>query len=211
VAEDVRPGLPLTEKLGQVFTGLAGEVAVSLTVEVRGEIAANDVGVLQLAALKGVFSGVVEEQVTYVNAPLLARDRGVEVGLETSLESPDYRNLVTVRGTLADGTTVSVSGTLVGARQVEKITAISGYEVDLHPGPHLAFFRYRDRPGVVGAVGALLGEASVNIANAQISRDEMGGDALMSLALDDVVTDDVLARIASTIGASMARAVDVRS
>jgi D-3-phosphoglycerate dehydrogenase / 2-oxoglutarate reductase len=210
VAEDVRPGLPLTEKLGQVFTGLAGGVAASLTVEVRGEIAAFDVGVLQLAALKGVFSGVVEEQVTYVNAPLLARDRGVDVGLETSPESPDYRNLITVRGVLPDGSTVSVSGTLVGARQVEKITAIDGYEVDLQPAAHLAFFRYRDRPGVVGAVGALLGEASVNIANAQVSRQDVGGDALMSLALDDAVSDDVLARIATTIGAGAARAVEVR-
>jgi D-3-phosphoglycerate dehydrogenase len=211
VAEEVRPGLPLTEKLGQVFTGLAGGVAASLTVEVRGEIAAADVGVLQLAALKGVFSGVVEEQVTYVNAPLLARERGVEVGLETSLDSPDYRNLITVRGVLPDGSSTSVSGTLVGARQVEKITAIDGYEVDLQPAEHLAFFRYRDRPGVVGAVGALLGEASVNIANCQVSRLDVGGDALMSLALDDVVTDEVLARIAATIGAGAARAVEVRA
>ncbi len=210
VAEDVRPGLPLTEKLGQIFTGLAAGVAASLTVEVRGEIAALDVGVLQLAALKGVFSGVVEEQVTYVNAPLLARDRGVDVGLETSGESPDYRNLITVRGVLPDGSRVSVSGTLIGARQVEKITAVNGYEVDLHPAPHLAFFRYRDRPGVVGAVGALLGEASVNIANAQVSRDEVGGEALMSLALDEAASDEVLERIASTIGATTARAVNLK-
>jgi D-3-phosphoglycerate dehydrogenase len=210
VAEDVRPGLPLTEKLGQVFTGLAGGVPASLTVEVRGEIASFDVGVLQLAALKGVFSAVVEEQVTYVNAPLLARERGIDVRLDTYAESPDYRNLVTVRGVLPDGSTVSVAGTLVGARQVEKITAVNGYEVDLQPAAHLAFFRYRDRPGVVGAVGALLGEASVNIANAQVSRLTAGGDALMSLALDDAVPETVLARIGSTIGAGMARAVDLR-
>ena len=72
VAEDVRPGLPLAEKLGRVFTALAGGLAQSITVEVRGEIAEHDVRVLQLAALKGVFTDVVEEQVTYVNAPLLA-------------------------------------------------------------------------------------------------------------------------------------------
>jgi D-3-phosphoglycerate dehydrogenase len=209
VPEDVRPGLPLTEKLGQIFTGLAGGAAASLTVEVRGEIAALDVGVLQLAALKGVFTRVVEEQVTYVNAPLLARDRGMQVGLETSPESPEYRNLVTVRGVLPDGSAVSVSGTLTGSRQVEKITAINGYEVDLRPDEHLAFFRYRDRPGVVGAVGDLLGQASVNIANAQVSRNDVGGDALMSLALDDAVPEEVLHRIAATIGASMARAVDL--
>jgi D-3-phosphoglycerate dehydrogenase len=210
VAEDVRPGLPLTEKLGQVVIGLAGEAPSALTVEVRGEIAALDVGVLQLAALKGLFSGIVDEQVTYVNAPLLAAERGIAVALETTLDSPDYRNLVTLRAVLPDGAVVTVSGTLDGARQVEKLTSVNGYEVDLPPAPHLAFLRYTDRPGVVGAVGALLGEASVNIASAQVSRHAAGGEALMSLALDEAVPDEVLARIATTIGAGTARAVEVR-
>ena len=114
IAEDVRPGIPLTEKLGRVFTALAGEVAQQLDVEVRGEITEFDVKVLELAALKGVFADVVEEQVSYVNAPLLAAERGTEVRLVTDAESPDHRNLITIRGTLADGTQVSVSGTLVG-------------------------------------------------------------------------------------------------
>src|SRR5256886_2979480 len=84
VAEEVRPGLPLAERLGRVFTALAGGVASQLTVEVRGEIAAFDVSILQLSALKGVFADVVEEAVTFVNAPLLAAERGVELAIETS-------------------------------------------------------------------------------------------------------------------------------
>ena len=114
IAEDVRPGIPLTEKLGRVFTGLAGEVAQSIDVEVRGEITEFDVKVLELAALKGVFADIVEEQVSYVNAPLLAAERGTAVRLVTDAESPDHRNLITMRGTLADGSQVSVSGTLIG-------------------------------------------------------------------------------------------------
>ncbi len=212
VSEDVRPGLPLAETLGQLFTGLAGEVATSLTIEVLGEIAREDVGVLQLAALKGVFRAIVEEQVTYVNAPLLASERGIAVALEKDEQAPDYRNVVTVRGVLAGGAILSVSGTLMGTRQVERITAIDGYEVDLRPFPHLLFLRYDDRPGVVGAVGALLGEASVNIASAQVSRGEAaGGEALMSLALDSPVPADIVDRIAETIGARVARSVDLVS
>ena len=115
IAEDVRPGLPLTEKLGRIFTALAGEVAQQLDVEVRGEITQYDVKVLELAALKGVFTDVVEDPVSYVNAPLLAAERGVAVRLVTDPESPDHRNLVTLRGTLADGSQVSVSGTLIGS------------------------------------------------------------------------------------------------
>ncbi len=210
VAEDVRPGLPLAEKLGQLFTGLAGGLAAAITVEVRGEIVAHDVSVLQLAALKGVFTDVIEEPVTYVNAPLLAKDRGVDVALETFEESSDYRNLVTIRGVLADGTPVSVSGTLTGPRQVEKVTAIDDFEVDIRPQAHLAFFRYEDRPGVVGAVGALLGEAQINIAGAQVSRRKAGGEALISLSLDDAVPQDVLTEIAKIIGASTARSVSLK-
>ena len=117
IAEDVRPGIPLTEKLGRIFTALAGGVAQQLDVEVRGEITQYDVEVLELAALKGVFADVVEENVSYVNAPLLAAERGLEVRLVTDPESPDHRNLITLRGTLADGEQVSVSGTLIGVKQ----------------------------------------------------------------------------------------------
>ncbi|MCW2670429.1 MAG: phosphoglycerate dehydrogenase [Frankiales bacterium] len=209
VVEEVRPALPLVEKLGRVFTGLAGGVAAQLEVEVRGEVTAHDVSVLQLAALKGVFTDVVEEQVTFVNAPALAAERGVEVALSTDPESPDFRSLITVRGTLPNGTLVSVSGTLSGPRQVEKLTDVDGFDVDLVPVDHLLFFRYEDKPGVVGTVGAALGEAQVNIAGAQVSRTSQGGDALMALTVDSAVPAEVLEGIARAIGAQSARAVDL--
>ena len=209
IAEDVRPGLPLAERLGRVFTALAGGVAAQLDVEVRGEITAYDVKILELAALKGVFTDVVEETVTYVNAPLLASDRGVEVRLTTSPDSPDYRNVVTVRGTLADGTQVSVSGTLSGPRHVEKLVEVDGFAVDLQPSEHMAFFRYEDRPGVVGVVGRLLGDAAINIAGMQVSRDTKGGHALVALTVDSAIPGQLLDEIRRAIGAASARAVDI--
>jgi D-3-phosphoglycerate dehydrogenase / 2-oxoglutarate reductase len=209
VAEELRPGLPLAEKLGRVFTAVAGGVPQSVTVEVRGEIATYDVSVLQLAALKGVFSEVVAEQVTFVNAPLLAKERGVDVGLATYAESEDYRNLVTVRGVLTTGEQVSVSGTLTGPKQVEKLTEIDGYDVDLRLEGHLVFFRYEDRPGVVGTVGARLGDAGVNIAGAQVSRARRGGEALMTLTVDNAVPDEVLDGIAAEIGARAVHSADI--
>ncbi len=209
IAEDVRPGLPLAEKLGRIFTGLAGEIAASLDVEVRGEITQHDVKVLELAALKGVFTDVVEDAVSYVNAPLFAAERGLEVRLTTSSESPDHRNLVTVRGTLADGSVVSVSGTLSGPKHVEKIVEVDGYDVDLLPHDHLAFLRYHDRPGVVGVIGRLLGDAGVNIAGMQVSRQAKGGAALVALAVDSAIPASVLADIVREIGADSGRAVDL--
>jgi D-3-phosphoglycerate dehydrogenase / 2-oxoglutarate reductase len=209
IAEDVRPGLPLAERLGRIFTALAGGVATRLDVEVRGEISAHDVSVLELAALKGVFTDVVEESVSYVNAPLLAKERGVEVALTTSADSPDHRNLVTVRGTLASGDVVSVSGTLVGRRRVEKLVEVDGFDVDLVPTDHMAFFRYDDRPGIVGAVGQLLGDEGVNIAGMQVSRDERGGKALMALTVDSAIPATTLQEIARVIGAESGRSVDL--
>ncbi len=117
VADDIKPGLPLAEQLGRIFTALAGGVAARVEVEVQGEIAALDVSVLQLAAMKGIFIDSVADPVTYVNAPLVAKDRGVEVSLVTTAECADWRNLIRLRGTLPGGQVVSVSGTLTGLRQ----------------------------------------------------------------------------------------------
>ncbi len=209
VADVLRPALPLAEKLGRVFTALAGGVAASVTVEVRGEIAALDVAVLELAALKGVFADVVEEQVTFVNAPALAAERGVEVALTTDPVSPDHRNLVTVRGVLPGGEPVSVSGTLVGTRQSERLTEVLGFDVEVPPAGSLVFLTYADRPGVVGSVGRTLGEAGLNIGSAQVARHEQGGAALMVLTVDSPVPPEVLEQIGAAVGAESVRAVDL--
>ncbi len=134
----------------------------------RGEIAAHDVRVLQLAALKGVFGGIVEEAVTYVNAPLLASQRGVEVSLSTDAVSPDWRNLVTVRGTLPGGQVISVSGTLTGPRQIEKLVEVNGFDMEIAAAEHMVFLTYTDRPGIVGVVGQILGGEGINIAGMQV-------------------------------------------
>jgi D-3-phosphoglycerate dehydrogenase / 2-oxoglutarate reductase len=209
IAEDVRPAIPLTEKLGRIFTALAGEVAQQIDVEVRGEITEHDVKVLELAALKGVFTDVVEEQVSYVNAPLLAAERGTAVRLVAESESPDHRNLITIRGTLADGSQVSVSGTLVGIAQRERLVAVNDFIVDLEPTEHLAFFTYADRPGMVGTVGRILGDAGVNIAGMQVSRDAKGGHALVALSVDSAMPAEALAEIEAAIDATSLRGVDL--
>jgi D-3-phosphoglycerate dehydrogenase len=210
IAEEVRPGLPLAEKLGRVFTALVGGVAAQLDVEVRGEITQHDVKVLELAALKGVFTDIVEEaSVSYVNAPLLAQERGIEVRLTTSVDSPDWRNLVTLRGTLPTGEVVSVSGTLSGPRHVEKIVQLQGYDLDIEPTEHIAFFRYVDRPGVVGTVGRILGDANVNIASMQVGRHSKGGAALVALTVDSAIPPDVLDDILRAVDAQWGRMINL--
>jgi D-3-phosphoglycerate dehydrogenase len=144
-----------------------------------------------------------------VNAPLLADQRGLEVALTSDVESPDYRNLVTVRGAMADGTQLTVSGTLFGKNQVPKLTEVDGFDMDLDLSGYLLFFTYTDRPGVVGTVGARLGEAGINIAGAQVSRTTRGGEALMAVTVDSPVPAELLADIADRIGAREARSADL--
>jgi D-3-phosphoglycerate dehydrogenase len=201
VAEDVRPGIPLVEKLGRVFTALAGGAPTQFDVEVRGEITEHDVSVLRVAALKGLFLDVVEEQVTYVNAPVLAEQRGIEVRLLTDPESPEYRNVINLRGTLPDGTVVAVAGTLTGPKQVEKIVGIDGMDLEVPLADHLLVLRYTDRPGVIGCLGRLLGDANVNIAAMQVARSGEGGEAVSVLTLDSAAPTAVVDAVAREISA----------
>jgi len=206
----VRPGIPLVEKLGQVFSGLAAHSPLtSVDIEVRGEIVEFDVSVLKLAALKGIFTNVVSETVSYVNAPLLAEQRGVSVRLITDAESPEYRNLITLRGALADGSQVSVSGTLVGTKQIEKIVEVNGYDVEVPFAEHLIVMLYTDRPGIVAVYGREFGEAEINIAGMQIARHEAGGEALSVLTVDSPVPAALIASLREAIAADVMVAIDI--
>jgi len=205
----VRPGIPLMEKLGQVFSGLTTSPVTTIEVEVRGEIVEYDVSVLELAALKGIFTNIVSESVSYVNAPLLAEQRGIPVRLITDPVSNEYRNLLTIRGGLADGTEISVSGTLTGTKQIEKIVGINGYDVEVPIAEHLIVMVYRDRPGIVAIFGREFGEAGINIAGMQISRREAGGQALSVLTVDSPVPEGLIEKLRTTIEADLLREIDI--
>jgi D-3-phosphoglycerate dehydrogenase len=207
----VRPGIPLIEKLGQVFSGLVTSPLTSIDVIVKGELADYDVSVLKLAALKGVFTNVVSESVSYVNAPLLAEQRGVSVRLITDAVSEEYRNVITLSGALSDGSQVTVSGTLMGTKQIEKIVEINGYDVEVPFAEHLIVMLYTDRPGIVAIYGKEFGEASVNIAGMQIARHEAGGKALCVLTVDSPVPDGLLETLRDSIEADLMVEIDIEA
>jgi D-3-phosphoglycerate dehydrogenase len=207
VGEEVKPYLPLTQKLGSVLAALASKAPASVTVTVRGELSNEDVTVLPLAALRGVFGGIVDQQVTFVNAPALAEELGVSVELTKEPESANHRSLVTVKAALPDGTALSVSGTLTGLDGVEKLVEVNGRHFDLRAEGDALLLEYPDRPGVMGTVGTLLGEAGVNIEAAQLSQTTGGGNALMLLRVDRGVDAEVLESIGGAVGAKLIRAI----
>jgi D-3-phosphoglycerate dehydrogenase / 2-oxoglutarate reductase len=194
IPEGARPYLRLADRLGRLAVALAGRGIEGLRFEYHGGIAELDTRAITLSGLRGAFSAVVHEPVTFVNAPLLARERGISVEEAKSSQSLDYVNLVEVS---AEGTdeTVSVAGVLVGKRNHERLVRVRGFDLDMAFSQIMAFFRYDDRPGIIGIVGSLLGESGINIANMQVGRRTEGGEALMGLAVDSPIPQSLLEEI----------------
>jgi D-3-phosphoglycerate dehydrogenase / 2-oxoglutarate reductase len=208
VSEIVRPFVPLAERLGGLLVGLAEGGVRSVECGYLGRIAEADTRVLTLAILKGVLRSVVNEPVSFVNAPMLARERGLVVSEMRSTISQDYVSLISLRAQTDEGP-VSVGGTLVGKRNNERVMHVWDFDVEIGPAKHMIFFVYRDRPGVIGRVGTILGEHGVNIATMEVGRKSEGGDALMGLTVDAPVPPNVLADVGREIGATRLRTIEL--
>jgi len=207
IHDEIRPSLPLVEKMAQIATAIAGETPVSMDITVKGDISGHDSSVLAISALKGALVASGCEDVTYVNAPGLAAERGVSSSVTTTPESHEYRSMISLHAALSNGKSIKVDGTLMGIRKVEKIIAIDGFDLDLPPTENLLFLRYADKPGVVGAVGNTLGTAKINIAGMQVARTSAGGSALMVLTVDSPVSDAVAETVKKETGAELVRSV----
>jgi D-3-phosphoglycerate dehydrogenase / 2-oxoglutarate reductase len=194
-SETLRPFLPLAERLGGLFAALLGHAPGTLEICVEGEIAGYDTRIVGLAALKGFFGGFSEEAVTYVNAPQLAKEHGVEVRDVNCGTSTDFVNLITLRG---DGR--AMSATLVGRRAEQRIVMIDEHSVDVPPSDSMLMVKNDDRPGVIGTVGTLLGNAGVNIADMDVGRSATPGTAVMLIAPTAPVSPETLAELRAAPG-----------
>jgi len=210
IHEEIRPSLPLVEKMAQIATSLEGELPVSLEITVRGEVSVHDCSILATSALKGALLATGMEDVTYVNSPNLAQEKGMTSSVATESECEDYRSMIALRAAFSNGARVEVDATLMGIRKVEKIVRINKFDIELPPSDHLLFLIYEDKPGVVGAVGNILGGAKINIANMQVAREKAGGEALMALTVDSAIPSDVTSKIAKEIGARVSRSVSLQ-
>jgi len=203
----VRPWINLVSRLGRMLTAICGSVPDEVTVEVRGDLSAQDTSILQLAAVRGIFGDVLEEAVTFVNAPTLAASNGLVLKGTSTEETGDYRSVVSLRAAMADGASRSVSGTLSGSQLVEKLVEINGRHFDLRAEGNLLVAAYPDRPGVMGTIGTLLGNAEINIEAAQISQEVAGHAAIMVLRLSDLPDVELLSELGSAVRASAIRAI----
>ncbi len=205
VTEVVRPFVPLAEKLGAVVAGLAQGGVRSIVASYLGRIAESDTRVLTLAILKGILGGSVHEPVSFVNAPMLARERGLTVSEMRSTLSQDYVSLISLRAETDEGP-VSVAGSILG-KDHERVMQVNDFDIEAAPQGHMVFFTYVDRPGVIGMVGTLLGEHGINIATMDVGRKAEGAEALMCLTVDSAVPPGVLEAVAEAIEAHQLRAI----
>jgi D-3-phosphoglycerate dehydrogenase / 2-oxoglutarate reductase len=195
VAESVRPFLPLAEQLGRCFACLNDGLPDILEVEYQGGLAAETTAILTLAVLKGVFAAGTEEPVSYVNAPQLAEERGLEIREVTTATTRDYVNLITLRST-----DHSLAGTLSGPRSEPRIVLVDDHTVEVPPSEHMLVVRNDDRPGMIGVVGVVLGEAGVSISSMAVGPSRASNTALMVLSTDRSVPDDAFARLRAADG-----------
>ena len=192
-AEDLEvlgPFVPLAAKLGRLAMEIAGGDVRTIAVEVLGELAEYDTRLLTVAALNGAFQGQTDQPVNYVNAPVVAADRGIEVVEEKRRASRDYTNLVAVSAGDA-----RVAGTTIGTDARHFLVTALGFELEMELAPRMALLLYDDVPGVIGRVGTLFGAAGVNIANMTVSRNRAGGKALMALSIDAVAPPELAASL----------------
>ena len=185
-SETVRPFLGVAEQLGTLFAGLGDGLPAEVEIEYSGELAGYDTRILTLSVLKGLFGAVSDEPVSYVNAPQLAKEQGIEVRDTKTSSSVDWINLVSISG--GDH---QIAGTLVGLRAEPRLVQIDGHTLDVPPSSHLLIVNNDDRPGVIGRAGTILGDAGVNIADMDVGRSTGRDGALMVIATTEAVPGEV--------------------
>lgn len=201
LAQVLRPYMDLAERLGKFYTKWVGGPLGNLEIEYEGKIAGEDTGVLTAAIIKGLLEPVVETRVNLVNAAMLAQTHGLEISERKSRHAARYENIITITGERR------VSGTLL--HDEPHIVQLDGNWVDFVPNGYVMLTRHRDRPGMIGRVGTLLGLADVNIASMQVARDGPRGEAIMVLTLDDPVPADVMDKIRREFDIQWSKVLDL--
>jgi D-3-phosphoglycerate dehydrogenase len=190
VVDALKPYMPLVEKLGRLVYRLVTAAINEIELEMLGEISQYDTSLLTVAFLKGFLENISTEPITYVNAPLIAQERGITVKESKSRQSRDYVNLILATAS-DDDQRVSAGATLVAKNQ-EMFVNVLDYEIEIAPCTYMAFVSYQDRPGMIGRVGTVLGQNRINIGSLQVGRRKVWDSAAMGLCLDTPLDKDIL-------------------
>jgi D-3-phosphoglycerate dehydrogenase len=201
-SETVRPFLPLAERLGRLYVALNEGAPTTLSIDYQGQLADYDTRILTLSVLKGVFAGVSDEPVSYVNAPQIAAERGVEVLTSQTSTASDYVNLIAVRG--GDH---AIAGTLAGVHGEPRVVMLDDHVVEVPPANYLLIVRNADVPGMIARVAGALADAGVNISDLHVGKSPEGQAAMQVVITDSPVPDAVLTALRAADGITSVTAV----
>jgi D-3-phosphoglycerate dehydrogenase len=189
----IRPYLTLAEKLGKFEAQIVSGGIEEVRVEYSGEILNYNVAPITISLIKGLLEPILNENINYINAPIVAKERGIRVVESKSSEVKDFTSMISI--TIKTREEVSViAGTIFG-RQDPRIVRIGKFSMEVIPeGNMLVLYNY-DKPGVIGNIGTTLGNNNINIARFQLSREQVDGQALVVLSTDSVVPEEVLNKL----------------
>lgn len=207
VIAEIKPFLPLMRLLGGFYFQLYGGRIEEIELYYGGAVAGLPVAPLTTACLIGLFSHILGEQVNFVNAPHIARSRGIRVRETVSKNIENFTNLV-VLTVSAGGEKHAIAGTIFNRSDI-RIVRIGDYRIEVIPSSFMILCTYVDKPGVIGRVGTFLGDSGINIAGMQVGRRSIGGEAVMALQVDDQITPQLLERLARLEGVLTARFVQL--
>ena len=206
VLKVIRPYLNLAEKMGSLETQYSGGHTKEMRMKYTGEVTNYDLAPITHAFLKGLFDPILEGRVNYVNAPIIAKERGIRVNVTKSTQIEDFANLIEASVTTDAGETY-VAGTLFGSSR-PRIVRINDYHVAAIPDGYMLIVTNLDKPGMMGKIGTLLGSRDVNIADMTLGRVKPGGQAMVVLNLDNPLPPGLLDEINSmenVVGAKMVK------
>jgi D-3-phosphoglycerate dehydrogenase len=203
----IEPHLELGVKIGRLHAQLAASAIRSVSVTYSGDLLNLDIQPVTRGVLMGLLQPVLAQSVNFVNAPFIAEQRGIRVTETKTAGEDDYPNYIRVTAESGDGRR-TIGGTVLGRRDM-RIREIDQFPIDLKPEGHMLLARHVDRPGIIGTVGTLLGEAGINIAGMYVGREALGKRAIMVLTVDEAVPEALLEQIAAAIHAEFIRPVEL--
>ncbi len=186
----VGPWLTLSDRMGCLLAQLAEGPVKEVVIEYAGDFQDLDLSPVTTAVLKGLLTPMIKDDVNFVNAEVLAKERGIKVTATTMSETAEYINLITVRA-FYDGGKSKVAGTIFGQKD-PRVVSINNFRLELHPHGRFILIHNHDRPGAIGAIGSLLGDHKINISRMRVGQEEGGDKTMIFIRTDDLIPDDVM-------------------
>ena len=187
------PYINLCEKLGRLQGQISEGGFTHIGIQYSGEILRHDIKPLTIALLKGLLEPILEQEVNFINAPLIAEERGIRVTESKVSKVEDFANLIVVETMTEKGENI-VAGTLLGKKEF-RLVRIGEFDLDVVPEGYMLLCSNLDKPGVIGKIGTILGNRKINIAAMQVGRKTVGGKALTIINVDCDISKDVLKEI----------------